>query len=321
VVAKALAHNDPHERFGDKLNAYHLDGDGSSYKTLPKEWDGVEGALRDLARKSEDYSHWRRESILLLPADAFVWKDEFELAFRWAVSPARLALTDERQGDRDLTFNPYVPSKLRKIIVEGFTDHLPKAQTSNVQIERQETNLATLQLGVCDPYQPEQSDWLENDQRGLCDAEVRNQLPAEFHGVLAPASPQEQPDGVLSEKRPETIGAEPESEPSPPAIASTEELSREGSSPPHSSDDEPSAEDFAKDFARQHWQGEQAARRGAKEMTSITTMAGLMIDKLRQHGSGQYTPSSTRPWATAVHRELGLPKHPGGRPSKGQTSG
>jgi hypothetical protein len=61
----------------------------------------------------------------LLPAGCFVWRDEFEAAFRKAYSPMRRAILDlqrgdrgERAGERELNFAPLIQDSIA--VMEGF---------------------------------------------------------------------------------------------------------------------------------------------------------------------------------------------------------
>lgn len=128
MVASTLAHTDLFTKLRG-IAAYHLAGNDEPAPMLPKEWDGVEAELQVLtdtlkAKESvdfESYPTWRRESILLLPAGVFVWKDEFNAEFSKTFSPERRWIMDERPGDRDLNWTPLIPQTLREVVVEGFS--------------------------------------------------------------------------------------------------------------------------------------------------------------------------------------------------------
>jgi hypothetical protein len=127
MVASALAHTDLVTKLRG-IAAYHLAGNDEPAPMLPKEWDGVEAelqALSDTLKANEvvdfeSYPTWRRESILLLPAGVFVWKDEFICAFASAYSKERIGILDERPGDRELNLTPLIPQALCEALVEGF---------------------------------------------------------------------------------------------------------------------------------------------------------------------------------------------------------
>lgn len=127
VVAKSLARTTFFDRL-EGVKAYHLSADGVA-PMLPKEWDGIEADLAIFSDKlqatetveQENYPVWRRESISLLPSACFLWRDEFEAAFRTAYSEKRLHLADEREGERDLNFMPRVPPDLAAVVMEGFS--------------------------------------------------------------------------------------------------------------------------------------------------------------------------------------------------------
>lgn len=128
IVAKALANTDHWTTRLEGVTAYHLLPDGEYAPMLPKEWDGIEAELQILSEKlrttenfdQENYPEWRRESIPLLPASCFVWKEEFEQAFTRSYSPQKLILIDERPGDRDLNYAPRIPPELADVVMEGF---------------------------------------------------------------------------------------------------------------------------------------------------------------------------------------------------------
>jgi hypothetical protein len=129
LVAKTLANTDHWTTRLKALTSYHHMDGGKYAPMLPKEWDCIEAELETLAVKlksvetaeQENYAKWRKESIPLLPANCFVWKDEFENAFAESYSSDKLILTNERHGDRKLNFLAYVPSDLLNSVMEGFT--------------------------------------------------------------------------------------------------------------------------------------------------------------------------------------------------------
>ena len=74
------------------------------------------------------------------------------------------------------------------------------------------------------------------------------------------------------------------------------------------------AEQYAMQYARECWLRELTAPIPPKDMTSIAQMARTLVSELKRAGYSDYTEWQARPWADAVHRELKLPRHPGGRP-------
>jgi hypothetical protein len=126
-VASSLAHTDRFTKLRG-IAGYHLAGNAEPAPMLPKEWDGVAADLQALsdtlkAKEVVDfelYPTWRRESILLLPAGVFVWKDEFISAFARAYSKDRMGIVDERRGDRELNWTAFIPQALREAVAEGF---------------------------------------------------------------------------------------------------------------------------------------------------------------------------------------------------------
>lgn len=127
VVAASLAKTELVHRL-EGVMAYHLLDGGGPTAMLPKEWDGIEADLQSLSDvqkasekvDGENYPEWRRESVIRLPASVFIWRDEFERAFARAYDSKRLNLIDERTGDRDLNFSPFIPPEMLRAVTEGF---------------------------------------------------------------------------------------------------------------------------------------------------------------------------------------------------------
>lgn len=129
VVAKSFAKTDHWITRLEGVTTYLLATDGNYYPMLPKEWDGIDAEIQILSEKlkttekfdQENYPVWRHQSVFLLPASCFVWRDEFEVAFSRSYSPNRLILLDERPGDRDLNFFPRIPEELVWAVMQGFS--------------------------------------------------------------------------------------------------------------------------------------------------------------------------------------------------------
>ena len=49
------------------------------------------------------------------------WRDDFETAFAIVYSDFIYEIVDERPGDRELNFSPYVPHELEELVMEGFS--------------------------------------------------------------------------------------------------------------------------------------------------------------------------------------------------------
>jgi hypothetical protein len=127
-VARSLANTDWAETLKG-INAYQLLSNYGPAKTLPKEWDVIVIDLRVLSSKlggeekikDENLATWWRDSISLLPAGVFVWKNEFEQAFNRFYGSESHIRFEERSGDRELNYSPMIPSELRLTVAEGFT--------------------------------------------------------------------------------------------------------------------------------------------------------------------------------------------------------
>ena len=140
-----LAHQEMPIKIND-LYSYNISENDEYVKILPKEWDNVYAVNKNLSsmlsrnqfNDDEGYATWIVESIKLLPAACFVWKDEFEIKFNNAYASWSLQILEEREGDRELNFSPLVPTELVGIVMEGFENHqqLQKAEKAlNVRIE------------------------------------------------------------------------------------------------------------------------------------------------------------------------------------------
>jgi hypothetical protein len=135
-VAWSLAHKDPAQKL-EGITAKRRLATGEVREVLPKAWDRVVAEIEALtATLQENGLHpprnrptWERESLRCLPAECFVWRDEFEMAFRRAYSPRRRLILDlqrgdlgERAGERDLDFTPLIPDLAA--VLEGFPELL-----------------------------------------------------------------------------------------------------------------------------------------------------------------------------------------------------
>lgn len=139
VVAKSFAKTDHWITRLDGVAAYYLAAEGKYSPMLAKEWDVIEADLDILSDtlkateevEQENYSVWRQQSILRLPASCFVWCDEFEEAFRRSYSPERLILWNKRPGDRELNFSPRIPEELTLAVMQGFSVIQPNNNSSS----------------------------------------------------------------------------------------------------------------------------------------------------------------------------------------------
>lgn len=127
-IAHALAWNEesvfPELRF---VLAYHL-GTGSPIKVLPKEWDAVAihiaAHIADLRDKYpndiQGTGAWRCSAAELLPASAFVWRDEFEAAFLDESPPESGTLPNIRHGEQDFNYSPMELTNVRPMALSAF---------------------------------------------------------------------------------------------------------------------------------------------------------------------------------------------------------
>ncbi len=156
VVADALTGEDEFNPHFKELRAYRVDDD--TIKVVNPNW-WANFPAREIKALSDriwhgEISHetgfvdWRRESLKVLPAGVFVWRDEFETCFRSRFGPdgeTVLSLTPEgvpkrqrRSESIELGYDPFIPSKERcELVMEGFTEQAlqPDAQAAPVLAE------------------------------------------------------------------------------------------------------------------------------------------------------------------------------------------
>lgn len=135
VVAKNFAREEasPFEKL-EQTDTYHL-VNGEPVKLLPKEWDryvaalqGLEAELREkFANDDRGYAAWVSQSVAKLPAGVFVWLDEFTADFARDYGPERLAIMDEREGDRELNLSPFLEDQTLNMALQGFERRHPLA--------------------------------------------------------------------------------------------------------------------------------------------------------------------------------------------------
>ena len=173
VVAQTFAHRDGWITKLENICAFQLSNDDSYAATLPKEWDGILAELEGLKNmlqiseqfEDENYPAWRRDSIQLLPPACFVWKDEFEKAFKLAYSKEDLA-EDKRPGDRELNFFPLIPEKLQKSVMQGFERPETKIITEKPLLTRERDTVLKLVIGMAISGYKYNSDAARNDAIG-----------------------------------------------------------------------------------------------------------------------------------------------------------
>lgn len=136
LVTSIFAHTDQWESRRNGMAPYHLSGNVQYSPMLPKEWDRIELGFKLLLKKfeaaqkidSEHHPIQELDSIPVLPPACFVWKDDFEKAFHDAYSARNYEILNERPGDRELNFSPYIPHDLQEAVMEGFS-HTEEAVT------------------------------------------------------------------------------------------------------------------------------------------------------------------------------------------------
>ena len=159
VVSTTFAHIDSWRTNLSAMTTFLFKSDGSYSALLPKEWDGIVTELKNLSKmyqmdeqfEGENYVAWRRDSISILPASCFVWRDEFEVAFNSDYCKSIYSIRDERDGDRELNFSPFVPEKLESTVMQGF--ELSKDLETKMPFEKslatiERESLLTLVIGM-----------------------------------------------------------------------------------------------------------------------------------------------------------------------------
>ena len=135
VCAKAFAGDEISAQHFENMSTYRLDK-GGSYTAISSRWwaNWVVRELDECAERTQaagisdeiGYALWRSESIELLPAGTFVWRDEFENAYQAEYGPESMRVVCSKEAYEadiyDLNFNPsYGPrDDWQAIVMEGF---------------------------------------------------------------------------------------------------------------------------------------------------------------------------------------------------------
>ena len=142
VCANAFAGDECTAQHLEGLPTYRLDDKGEPQPVSALEWANYHVRALDAcsarinATQSDHevgYQQWRSESLGLLPAGVFVWRDEFESAFLLEYGPesmrARFAGADYEQDRHRLNFDPqYGPrNDWKTLVMEGFERVQPQA--------------------------------------------------------------------------------------------------------------------------------------------------------------------------------------------------
>ena len=178
-IASALAHEENYENFHG-MDAYSLEN--GAVTPIPANWwerfpcrhlKAISERLKATELSHEvGYQSWREESHLVLPAGAFVWKDEFEMCYQKVYGPsgwkiwrthvalpfekneviegeervltreekkierkARVREREERVRERVLNFNPFIPPNRTAMVMEGFELQQTDSQPQAVPVE------------------------------------------------------------------------------------------------------------------------------------------------------------------------------------------
>ena len=142
VCANAFAGNECTAQHLAGLPTYRLDDKGEPQPVAALEWANyhvraLNACSAHIKATQPDhevgYQQWRSESLGLLPAGVFVWRDEFESAFLLEYGPesmrARFAGANYEQDRHQLNFDPqYGPrNDWKTLVLEGFESVQPQA--------------------------------------------------------------------------------------------------------------------------------------------------------------------------------------------------
>lgn len=150
VCAKAFAGDEISAQHFENMPTYQLDENGS-YAGISSRWwaNWVVRELDACAERTQadgisdevGYALWRSESIELLPAGTFVWRDEFEAAYQAEYGPESMRVICSKEAYEadtyDLNFNPVHGPRddWQAVVMEGFEaifaerdggEHLPR---------------------------------------------------------------------------------------------------------------------------------------------------------------------------------------------------
>lgn len=138
VCAKAFAGDEISAQHFENMPTYQLDENGS-YAGISSRWwaNWVVRELDACAERTQadgisdevGYALWRSESIELLPAGTFVWRNEFEAAYQAEYGPESMRVICSKEAYEadtyDLNFNPVHGPRddWQAVVMEGFEAH------------------------------------------------------------------------------------------------------------------------------------------------------------------------------------------------------
>lgn len=160
AVALALAWDEHFFRFRG-LQAYRLEGE--NLRPVPATWwENIAyrnlKALSDSIRATEithetGLQEWRRESLRVLPAGTFVWKDEFEPLHVRRYRPGGMAFLaksghvmaqDEQERRVTLDFDPFIPDpEIGRLVMDGF-EPMTMASANDKPIQQSAAGVAPI---------------------------------------------------------------------------------------------------------------------------------------------------------------------------------
>lgn len=142
-VARNLAGKDLD--YIETITAYHI-VDGVPKPVVESEWNSVIAALKGHeaklrrtypadadGRDDEGYAEWLRSAVENLPANAFVWRDEFEIALtkrliRTSRAAAGANLDTEQRADAgadgQINLTPMASANVAAVVLAGFEDEI-----------------------------------------------------------------------------------------------------------------------------------------------------------------------------------------------------
>lgn len=132
VIVTLMGRADECGRF-DELFAYQLPPHGCPVRVQPSEWSRIAYkimAFRDRIKREEESGaitksigsdRWKDDSIRLLPASVFVWKDEFISEHFRDYIQGQVSEDEYKEGGYDPNFEPLIdPPELCDLVMKGF---------------------------------------------------------------------------------------------------------------------------------------------------------------------------------------------------------
>lgn len=186
--------------------AYRLNDEGIPVRMLTTEWDIILWEIephRQLAKHEEKktgirgikQNEWHTEALKILPADAFMWREDFELMWQAYLDTYSRHQYELRDG-RLFNYDAHIDDKYKAIVWEGFQSQLSASKKPEIEPKESTRTIETLQKMLVamaidgysyDPKAKQNGDALKDIRKGLddiglsiCDNTIRNHLKAGY---------------------------------------------------------------------------------------------------------------------------------------------